>query len=307
MVLKCPKCFILILITLVATTTFFVANSLIKKSQVFKIGAATGKADLFFVPDTLTLSSTSLPQTVALWVTTDNPLAFSRVTLTYNPSHLKMVAAPTASSSQISNVIAQSVLDSANQTGTYSFALGLLPTEKNNAPAGTFKLATFTLTPAQAQPNQATQLQIGSDIQLVDTGAVPFMLTTKSLALNLNPQAASPSPSSTPTPTPTTVASPSVTPSPSATPLPISDGIPPVLSVKSASSWFGGTTYTANASDASGVAQIQFYLNNKVTKTCNTTTSCAYTVSRRTNKTTLKVVATDKSTSANQTSLQYPF
>ncbi len=88
----------------------------------------------------------------------------------------------------------------------------------------------------------------------------------------------------TPTPTPTSTPSPSPTPKPTATPTPTPDVTPPSVSITNPTN--GSTvarkstiTIAASASDASGIARVEFYVNS-VLKCTDTTASytCLWTV-----------------------------
>jgi hypothetical protein len=87
---------------------------------------------------------------------------------------------------------------------------------------------------------------------------------------------------------------------------PPSDTTPPVVSVSApaASSTVSGTiTVTANASDASGIKQVQFYVDN-VLKSTDTTAPYSFSLDTTTLSNAshaFKAVATDNSTNANQT------
>lgn len=284
----------LILIVVVAITFFSVANKYIKDSQVFEIGAASGKVDLFFAPDSSSLKFAD-SQTIQLWATVDKPLAFINISLRYDPSLLQLTQLPTLTTTQFTKIIKQSSLTDANNTGVFTLALGLDPTQRVSAPTGTLNLATIKIKPLSTTPNQIAEIIYDTKSQVVDASAIPMTITTRSYKVTLNP----------------TLASPSLTPSPSPTPTPIASAIPsnlpPTVAATTIRSW-GRSGVKATATDQSGISLIQFQSGSTILKKCANTYTCTYYPARTTKRPfTFTISATDRSTDKLQTIITYTY
>lgn len=197
------------LVIVMSAVTLYFANFLIKQAQNLKAGAASGTAQLFFEQNSLSLSPTG---NANLWVTVDKPLGFVRAELSFDPSLIKLTQEIFLASPQLNRIIKITSMSEANSTGKISIILGLDPASLSSAVSGSFKLATLNLTTKVNTQNATTSIQmIDNNLQLVDTGATVFTVTSTPVNLTLNP-VASPSPTPTSTVTPTPTATPSPTP-----------------------------------------------------------------------------------------------
>lgn len=277
-----------LLIVMFGVILYF-ANYLINRTQDLRTGAAAGSAKLFFEPATATLPPNA---TINLWVTTDRPLAFAHVELSFDPSQLHLAqeislpgpvlkALPNANG--VTTPATITPMADANQTGHITVTLALDPatTTLASAPTGTFKLASFALAAATTTPGISTAFRVtGTNLQLVDTGAIPFAASTASSTLSLNP-------------VPVTAVSP--------TPIPATtlDQTPPSVTLTSPSNnstFRRGVriTLAATASDNVGVAKVQFYANGFIQ--CTDTVApytCSWKTPNRRKTYTLKAIAFD--------------
>jgi Bacterial Ig domain len=219
--------------------TIYYANTLIKRSQSLEAAASAGNAQIFFNPAS----------------TTDKPLAFARIELTFDPNLVRLASELTLGTQALQRVITKTSMAEANVSGKIILVLGLDPTTLSAAPTGSFKLASFTLTTQVATPNLATTLTpVLANVQLVDTSAIPFTTTATSVTLTLNPVNPSPTPAASPL---------------------SSDNILPTVTFTSPTN---GATFSrgsrvglaASASDNVGVSQVQFIANG--TTVCTDTT-----------------------------------
>lgn len=277
--------FVAVILVMVSVTLYF-ANFLIQEKQTLTVGATTGNANLFLEPPILTLPPDGQ---VNLWVTTDKPLGFVATELSFDPTLLRLSAEIVLPNTALTQVIKLTPMAEANTTGKINIVIAVKPTTLTIAPTGNFSLASLKFANKTTLTNKATVLNISTSTrQLVDLGAVPFIVTSQNANITLNPVGA--------TPTPT------LTPMPSSTP----DGIDlagPILTLTSGT-YLTGTYYvTAKASDVSGIATITMTVDGKVVRTCSNKPSCRYYPSRTLIRPfDVVVVAMDGSTQKNVTS-----
>lgn len=188
------------LVLIMASVTYFVANNLIKRQFNYSASAAAGTANLFFEPTSLTLPPNGK---VNLWVTSDKPVGFVAVDVTFDKAKVQLAQEITLTNSVLTRKIKVSSMAEANTSGKLTVVLGIDPTAKASAPAGNFAFASVTFKP-MVTTNLTTGLSYTlSASQLVDLNAIPFTLSSSAGSLVLNPPA-SPTPTPTSTPTPTT-------------------------------------------------------------------------------------------------------
>lgn len=281
----------LIVLGVIATSTYYMANVLIKRAQTLQAGAAAGTASFFFEPSGVTLPTSSQ---LNLWVTADQPVAFVHARVKFNHNLIQLTQSPTLNAPTLSRVISQTSVSSANSSGILDLVVGLDPSNRSTQLIGNFSLATLKFSPKTSDSTTTTVSLDNSASQVVDIGAIPFNLQSTSANLVLNP-----STSSSPTPTP------------SATPQ-SSDTTPPTLTVRGP---VEGQSYPTDrnlyiglrAEDASGISKIEFYFDGTLVKTCSRQTLCEFgykvpyeQVPVGTHTVTLK--AYDKSPAANMSS-----
>lgn len=255
------------LVLMVGVTTYF-ANFLIQRAQVFEVGAATGKANLFFEPTNLTLPPDGL---VNLWATTDKQLGFVSAQISFDPTLIKLAQNPSLPNAALAEIIQLTDLAEANTTGKINIALAIKPTAVAIAPTGSFPLAGLKFSSKTTLANKTTTLSLSTtNLQLVDLGATPFTVTTQTATLTLNPTV---TPSSTPTPTPTPSSKPTATP--------IANGSGPIIVVKSPVSGYkipsSGVWIGSTQTDPDGISETRFLFDGKLVKTCKTESTCNYT------------------------------
>jgi len=279
------------------------------RPQQMTTQAVVHQAKVSVLPATLALPPDGSLQ---LWATTDSPLSFFNVQLTFNPAVVKLTAEPTLTTSAWGRIIQQTTMAAANTNGKISLVIGLDPTHIQTPPTGTFQLATFQFGANTTTPNTPTTVGITSAVsQLVALDNTVFTITTTNSAIMVNP-VASPTPTATSTPTPTAIPA-TGTPIPTTivtpTPLP-NDTVPPVVSITSPVNGStvptkGSMSVKATASDASGIATIKIALDGTIVKTCTGATSCQYNI--QVNKITagshtITATATDNSINKNTAS-----
>lgn len=172
--------------------------------------ASTEPAYIFIRPENGVLDPTG---TVELWLSTNQPVAFSHVELTFDPSLIHMTQAITPTS--LTRIVKQSTPTEANANGRIVLAQALDPSQLTSPPSGSFKLATIALAAATDATDLTTTLNIPViSVQIVSLNESTLSPTTTGSTLIINP---APSPTSTPIPTPS--------PTPTPTPLP-NDPVP---------------------------------------------------------------------------------
>lgn len=255
----------LLLIATLMLTAFYVANYLIKYRHNTSVGAATGKAEIFYQPSAATITSNS---DIQIWLNVDKPLGFAHLEYSFDPKQIALSREITLDNLSLSEVIQKTSLAEANTTGKIVLALAITPTTLNSAPTGNFKLATLSFNAKVTTPNLKTTLTPNaSQIQFVDLGATPFSNTTTPLTLTLNPSATPSVVKLSPTPTPTPNASPNAS--------------GPTINIKSPKDGSNfpssGLYIGSTASDADGISLIEYYFDNQKIKTCSNQTKCDFT------------------------------
>lgn len=245
-----------VFLVVMAGVTYYFANSLMHKNQTLSVGAASGKADLFFEPAAIALPPDGL---VNLWVTTDKQLGFASVELSFNPALLKLTQEITLPTAALKRVVKQTSMAEANTTGKIALVLAIDPSTVATAPTGNFALAGLKFATKSTTSNQSATISVAtSNLQLVDTSATPFTVTSKNANFTINPSA-------TPTATPvsTSNAGPTIT-----VKSPAQNSVIPSGGV-----WIGSV-----ASDPDGVLQTIFTFDGAVVKTCGVKdTTCNFT------------------------------
>ena len=175
---------IFFLILVIGITIYFF-NYPLQKPQIFEINSSPGNASLFFAPNSPTFNPAG---TLELWVTTDKPLAFSRVELSFDPSHLQLDQEITLTTPALKRLIKVSTMAEANNTGQLTLLLGLDPTTLSQAPTDSFQLATLHFISQVETANLSTPLSfIPNNLQLIDTGATAFVLSSTPANITLKP------------------------------------------------------------------------------------------------------------------------
>ena len=231
--------------------------------------------------------------TLQLWATTDSPLAFFAVQLTYDPAVVKLTAEVALTTSAWGRVVKQTPMATANTTGKIDVVIGLNPAPILATPSGTFQLATLQFGANATASNATTPVSfaVGST-QLVAVDTTVFNVTTVGSAIVANPL-----------PTPTVAATPTST-------LPPNETVPPVVTITmpadgSAVPAKGSMSVQVTASDASGIAKLTIALDGTVTKTCTWATTCQVNTAVTkiaAGSHTITATATDNSTNKNTAS-----
>lgn len=188
----------------------------INKSQTIRSRAVVKQARIFVLPQNAEVGNET---TFQVWATTDAPLVFARVALSFNRSIVNLSQEITLVNTALSTVVSQTSKADANATGSIVFVVAKNPTSTAASPAGTFQLATIKIIPNTAAENASATLAVNlTDSQLVADDATEFALTAGNATLIVNP-VAPPQESNTPTrtPTPTTGNAPTATKTPTPT------------------------------------------------------------------------------------------
>ena len=285
--------------------TLYISNIFINQNQIFQVGAASGKAELFFEPEAISLPQSSV---IKLWMTTDKALGFAQLELVFDKAMLSLAEEVTLTNPAFTELISKSSLADVNSTGVIKVTMAVSPTTISSAPNGTFNVLSLKFISKNSAPNIQTPLTFSvANSQLVDVGATPFALTSKKAILTLNPSVPIPTPSSTPTPTP----SPSTIPSPSAKPttipspsgvviLPSPDTAGPTLSLTTGRDW-RGFWVKAKATDDSDIDTISFIKSNEIIKSCSAKNTCIYRYPKKERGELVEVTASDATPSRNTT------
>jgi len=243
--------------------------------------AVTHQAKVSVLPATLTLPPNG---TLQVWTTTDSPLAFLNVEVTFDPAAVKLTAEVALSTSVWGRVIRQTTMATANTTGKIDLVIGLDPALKSATPTGTFPIATLQFGANTTASDVTTTIGIASiPSQLVATDTTVFVVTTVGSSLLINPLPTPiPTPTLTPAPTAGITPTPTVGPLPTTTPPP-SDITLPVVTITTPANGAiipakGNVPVKVTASDASGIAKITIAVDGTVSKTCSAATSCQYNV-----------------------------
>ncbi len=278
------KYFLLAILLVMVGVTTYIANVLIQRSNTYQVGASAGNALLFFEPQNLSTPPNAL---VNVWATTDKPVGFVRAEFTFDHTLLRLNQEISLAVPALSRIVKVSTMSEANSTGKVQIHLGIDPAQLSSAPSGSFKIASLSLSPRVTTPNLISQLNMfTSNLQLVDTSAVPFIVSSDRAVISINPI-------SSPTPSPSLAASP--------TPTPSSDAVPPTISITSPvnNAYIPSNTRVtiqASATDNVAVSRVVFYVNNIVQ--CTVTAApytCQWTTPRGNKTPQIRAVATDTS------------
>lgn len=264
--------------------------------------AVVHQAKVSLLPATLSLPPNG---TLQLWATTDSPLAFFSVQMTFDPAVVKLTAEPALTTSAWGRVIKQTTMAAANTTGKIDLVIGLDPKPTGATPSGTFQLATLQFGANTTASNATATASFTSAVtQLVAVDTTVFTVTTVGSSMIVNP---------TPTPTPTIGVTPTTTVAPTSTPVPTplpNDTTPPVVTIATPANGStlptkGSLSVKTTATDASGIATITIALDGTTAKTCTGATSCQYNIQVNkvtTGTHTITATATDNSTNKNTAS-----
>lgn len=200
----------LLVIPIIAT--YFIVQQ-VQRSQTLKIGAATHSASVSF-----NLQSRNLPPaaTFGVWISSDTPVAFARVDISYDASLVKLTQDPQLVG-PLTRVIKMTPMGEANTTGKISLILALDPANKNAPPTGPFQIANLVFDSNTTTSNVNTSLNFDTGtIQLVATDQIAFTVTAAGSNLTLNYVATpSPTPTLSPSQTPVITSSPKPSQTPS--------------------------------------------------------------------------------------------
>ena len=256
--------------------------------------AVVHQAKVSVLPATLSLPPNGALQ---IWATTDSPLAFVNVEVTFNPAVVKLTQEVALTTSAWGRVIQQTTMATANTTGKLTLVVGLDPTHVQTPPTGTFQLATLSFGANTTASNATTTVTITSaSSQLVAVDTTVFAVTTAGSSIIVNPL---------PTPTPTVAVTPTPTVGPLPTPTPPpNETVPPVVTITTPPDGStvpakGSMSVKVTASDASGIATITIAIDGTTNKTCSGATSCQFNIAvtkLSTGSHTITASATDKST-----------
>jgi|GEM_PF-6471919 len=262
---------------------YFVTTNLFSSDV---LSATAGTASLALASNVSSITPTS-PAIVSVTANVNKSLSFAHVELSFDKTMLQLTKEITLNNTSLNKVIKQTTMAEANSTGKITLIVGVSPTTRAQAPVGSISLASISFKAANTTTATSAITLTTATSTLVDSDALKFSLATVSpLTLSLNP---STSGGGTTSPTPTT-----------------GDTIAPVMTftapkdgTKVSSSKF---LVNATATDASGIAKIEVYIDDKVIKTCSADTTCGFKYSGSSLTTgthTIKAKATDKSSNAN--------
>ena len=192
----------------------------IQNPQILRSKAAVGQAMISIKPSQRVLLGDGVFQ---LWLTVDQPVAFTRMELAFNPATLKLTQEVSWIHPSLNRKIMMTAMNQANATGEIALAVGLDPTRKAHAPTGTFQLAEFHLAPNTTAQNVTTTIAFtASALQIIGSNGIPMNVISKEAGVTLNPVSTvtpmavtgTPVPTRTPTPTRKPESSPVPTKSP---------------------------------------------------------------------------------------------
>jgi len=262
--------------------------------------AVVHQAKVSVLPATLSLPPNG---TLQVWATTDSPLAFLNVELTFDPAVIKLTAEVALSTAAWGRVIRQTTMATANTTGKMTLVIGMDPALRQASPSGTFPIATLQFGANTTASNATTTVTITSaSSQLVAVDTTVFAVTVLGSAVTVNPLP-------TPTPTVAVTPTPTVGPSPTIVPPP-NDTTPPQVTITtpidgSTVPAKGSLSVKVTASDTSGIATITIAMDGTINKTCSGVPSCQFNTAvtkLSTGSHTITATATDKSTNKNTAS-----
>lgn len=155
-----------------------------------------------------------------LWATTDNPLVFMNVKLTYDPAIIKLTKEVTLTS-DLKKIIQRTTMSQANTNGKMKIVIGLDPASRQDPPAGTFQVASLQFAAVTTAPATTTVSVLKTAVQLVAADTTTFTVTAVDSTVTVN-QSPTDVPPVTPnqTNTPASTGVPPATPHPTDTPMP---------------------------------------------------------------------------------------
>lgn len=286
-------------LTFLTGLVLYISNIFINKNQVFEVGAATGKAELFFEPQTTSITTDT---TIKLWITSDKPVGFIDLQLSFDKNLINLSQDVLVTNPALQELIIKSSVSEANNTGVIRVALAVSPKTMANSPTGTFSILSMKFASKSKIPDEQTKLAFSTGLlQVVDMGATPFSLSSKDAILTLNPTTPTPSikPSTTPISTSTPTPKPSATvkpyPSPSSAPVDLTG---PELTLTTGRDW-RGFWVKAKAKDDSDVSSINMVKNNETIKICTNKNTCIYFYKKAERGQEIQVTASDASVQRN--------
>lgn len=188
---------------------YYLANVSLKNDQQVKIEAAAGVAEVSVEPNSSLITTNTL---LKLWVTTDKPVGFVAVELSFDKTLMGLSKEITLNSTALNEVIAVSTMTEANASGVIRAVVAVKPQTAASAPGGKFNLLTLSFSSKTTLPNQQSAVTfVGNGTQLVDMTATPFTQTLKPATVLFNTTIASTVTVVSPTPTPTAIPVPTVT------------------------------------------------------------------------------------------------
>jgi len=151
----------------------------------FKTSKAAVSATFSFSPNTFILPT---DKTLSLLVNTGtNKIGLAQAEIKFDQTAVKLTTFSLGSS--LTKVIIQSDILSANQTGSFGFAVGLDPSSYAAAPSGTFELGKFTFSKNTDSPNVSrTIMQDTSKSQVVSLDVQEATVSAAGAMAIINPQ-----------------------------------------------------------------------------------------------------------------------
>lgn len=147
--------------------------------------APSGVVNISIFPAERPLSSDT---PVQIWLTADKPVVFARITISFDPTKIALSSDPTLTGFKLTTQVTKTPLVAANDTGTFTFAVGLDPHERDNPPTGMFQVASMNFKSLSTAPNDQTTIRVTqSDADIVDNTAVRFQTTAEHFTVTLNP------------------------------------------------------------------------------------------------------------------------
>lgn len=209
------KIWILIGLALLAIAGFITVRET-QKPQTQESRAAVKNAKIFLLPTQQNITGEG---TVQVWVTSDAPVVFARIDLTFDKALLKLSQAITLTNATLGTTVALTSPTDANASGKITIVVAKNPASSAGAPTGTFQIANIKVIPNTTQQNSSTSMDVDTtSSQLVAEDSSEFTLTKGVASLVVNPTASSGTITPTRTPTPTQIRTGTPTPTPTSVP-----------------------------------------------------------------------------------------
>ena len=189
------------------------------RTQQITTKASSHQAKISIQPASVSVGPNA-PLHLQLWATTDSPLVYMNVKITYDPAVIQLTKEVTLTSG-LKKVIQKTTMVNANTNGKMKIVIGLDPASRQDPPAGTFQVASLQFAAVTTAPATTTVSVLKTAVQLVAADTTTFTVTAVDSTVTVN-QSPTDVPPATPnqTNTPASTGVPPATPHPTDTPIP---------------------------------------------------------------------------------------